>query len=478
MEKKEKKHGSRIAAFFIKDVKLKIASLFFAVIIWFIIINIDDPVQVRKFNVDVNIINSDAIESVNMVYEIEEGETATVRVRGRKSILDKLSSSDVSAVADLSELSSVNAVNIEPDISERYKEDVVLECNDVLKLKLEEMDTRQMQVQVETIGNVREGYALGECIAKPNMVEVTGGKSIIDKIDSLKVTVNIEDAFKSYTKKVPLVAYDSAGNKLTSSTLEYSNSKIRVRCEVYQTKSIPVVVNVTGEPEEGYTYVAAGCQPSEVQVYGDDENISNISNIEIPIDISGLNHKSEELEQNISVQEYLPEDVFVSSDDSILAIKIDIQKNIKSDFSVKMSNVSFTGVADGYKASLAENAYEYINVTVQGTKSALSEVTASTIKLVVDCTGKTEGNYSDSVSAESGQGVKVIKSGVVNYKIKRTAPTGDATTTVTETPVATTAPPATNETRTPVATVSPSPDNTESKETVEPKETETTEQTE
>ena len=56
------------------NLGMKLFSLPLAFIIWIIIINIDDPTISRNFlNVPVELLNSDALDTLGKVYEIAEG---------------------------------------------------------------------------------------------------------------------------------------------------------------------------------------------------------------------------------------------------------------------------------------------------------------------------------------------------------------------------------------------------------------------
>ena len=105
-----------IAAFWKKvlfhNLSIKILSFLGALLVWLFIVNIDDPYKTKSYMVHVDLTNEDALRSVHKVYEIVEGGTATVRVRGRRSVVDNLDASDIKATADLSELSAVNSVDI------------------------------------------------------------------------------------------------------------------------------------------------------------------------------------------------------------------------------------------------------------------------------------------------------------------------------------------------------------------------------
>ena len=72
---------------YLKNLGIKIVSVLLAMIIWMIIINIDDPYKTRTFSVNVETINESALQSVNKVYEVIDGNTANVKVRGKKSVV-------------------------------------------------------------------------------------------------------------------------------------------------------------------------------------------------------------------------------------------------------------------------------------------------------------------------------------------------------------------------------------------------------
>ena len=160
-----------IANIFINNIGIKLCSFILAIVVWAIIINIDDPYKTRTFSVDVETVNESALQSVNKVYEIIEGNTASVKVKGKKSIVDKLDSTDIRATADLSNLSAVNAVPIVPALRKLTSSEVTLECTQVLKVSLENRASKQVKVNVITQGTPEEGFTIGECSAKPNMIE-------------------------------------------------------------------------------------------------------------------------------------------------------------------------------------------------------------------------------------------------------------------------------------------------------------------
>lgn len=403
---------------YLNNLGIKISSVFFALLIWMIIINIDDPYKTRTFSVNVETINESALQSVNKVYEVIDGSTANVKVRGKKSVVDKLEASDIRATADLSDLSAVNAVAIEPSLTINVSSEVTLECNQVLKVSLEDRASKQVKVTVVTEGNPQKGYSIGECVAKPNMIEVSGGESAIRQIDSVRVYLNVNNVSDDFSKKLVPAAYDSDGNKVTSSTLTFSSDSIKVTASVLETKKIPVKVKIIGEPAEGYQYVKTNCLPKEVEIAGRPKVLSHVNSVPITLDISGMNSDSRRLEQDILISDYLPENITVLDESATVSIKIVIEQLYKKKIQIAASDIAYSGLGDEYEVIPASDLSK-VYVVVTGIASDLRTLNTKTISPYINCKGLEEGTYSMRLRCDVGEDCEVIKYPKIKIIIKK-----------------------------------------------------------
>ena len=403
---------------YLKNLGIKIVSVLLAMIIWMIIINIDDPYKTRTFSVNVETINESALQSVNKVYEVIDGNTANVKVRGKKSVVDKLEASDIKATADLSDLSAVNAVAIKPSLMVNVSSEVTLECDQVLKVSLEDRASKQVKINVITEGNPQKGYSIGECIAKPNMIEVSGGESAINQIKTVNVYLNVSNVSDDFTKRLTPAAYDSDGNKITSSTLTFSYDTVKVSASVLEIKKVPVKVKIIGKPAEGYRYIETNCLPKEVEIAGRPRVLSNISAILIPVEISGMNSDSRKLEQDIMVSDYLPENVTVLDEYSTVSIKIVIEQLFKKKIQIALSDITFGGLEDGYEA-IPESDLSNIYIMVAGTASELKKLNTKTVNPYINCRGLDDGTYSIRLQCDVGDECEIISHPKVKVRIKK-----------------------------------------------------------
>ena len=85
------------------NLDLKILAVLFSIILWLIVVNIDDPVKTVQFSgVEVQILNAEELESQGKVYEILDGTgEITVTIKGRRSIVEDIAKENITATADM-----------------------------------------------------------------------------------------------------------------------------------------------------------------------------------------------------------------------------------------------------------------------------------------------------------------------------------------------------------------------------------------
>ncbi|MCD7826749.1 MAG: hypothetical protein LUH14_12430 [Clostridiaceae bacterium] len=447
---------------FVHNLSIKILSVVGAILVWLLIVNVDNPYKTKTFVVQVETENEDALRSVNKVYEVISGSTASVNVTGKRSVVDNLDSNDIRAVADLSELSAVNSVAIKVSLKNNTS-DVVLECDQVMKVSLEDMETKLMKITVETTGTAADGYMVGECRAKPNVIEVTGGESVIDRIATVRVLMNVNGASETFSKKLEPVAYDKKGNKVTSSTLSFSSDTVKVQAKMLQSKEVPIEVKVTGVPAEGYEYVETTCLPETIEIAGSEKKLSAISEITLPIDITGMTDHSSRLNQEISISDYLDQGITLANDDDSVSVSIVIESLKERQISFSVDDIRFKELPDGYTAKIAEKKSS-VSIVIRARESVLSEIDDTDSLGYLDCSEVEEGTYSLPLKLELDEDYTVLSQVKVKVKITKEDDSAEEEETAEETPSSTVKPTQDAQTQEPAAT--------QAVETTEPKETE------
>lgn len=411
---------------------LKIVSIVVAFLFWLVIINITDPTTSRTFfDIPVQILNENVITSANQVYEIEDGDTVRVTVKGKRSFVETLTENDFTATADLSELSKVNAVNINVRLNKESTSSVELDWdNAVLKVNLEKRITRKFKVEVAYQGDLSENYVLGEMVAKPNIVEVSCGESKFKKIDHVGVMVTLNGESEDFESEYSPILYDVNGDALDDTNVTFSNDQIRVSTEVLETKEIPVYVNVTGTPADGYRLAQTDYKPESVRVSGTKEALAKAVSIKIPIQIDG---EKKDVEKEIDLTSYLAQGLTLVGDISTVSVRCEIEKDGQRVMTLTPSDIAVKNLPQNYTMNFESEAEKY-TIEVLGEEQILADVQIADLGAYVDLAGLSEGSHTLEVKFSLPTGIRVtnkikIKVRLSNQNEESVSPTPAVTET-------------------------------------------------
>jgi Uncharacterized protein conserved in bacteria len=393
---------------------LKILSVVVAFLFWLVIINVTDPTMAKTFrNIPVKILNENVITSANQVYEIESGDTVNVTVKGKRSFVEKLTSADFTATADLSELSKVNAVGIAVQLKKQSGSGVDVEWgNAVLKVNLEQRETKKFRVEVEHEGELSENYVLGNIVAQPNIVEVSCGESKFKKIDHVGVMVSLNGESEDFEKRYKPILYNEDGEVIDSSNVTFSNDTIKVSTQVLATKEIPLYVEAKGKPASGYRLVGTDFRPETIQVYGSKDVLGKTISIKIPVSVAGA---KKDVEREIRLDRYLPAGLSTVSDMTTVSVRCQIEKNGSRSFVMTPSDVAVKNLPSNYTMEFEDESIKY-SVVVTGKEEDLSDLVLNDLGAYVDLRGLSLGihtlevryNLPDGVKLKNGARVRVI----------------------------------------------------------------------
>lgn len=405
--------------FITTNLSLKILSVVVAFLFWLVIVNLTDPMIKKTFyDIPVEIINENVITSVNQVYEVTEGDTVNVSVKGKRSFVEKLTKDDFSASADMSSLSKVNAVAIRVELKQSAAANTTgsyeLDCgNAMLKVKLEKRVTKKFKVEVSHTGNLSENYVLGDMVAKPNIVEVSCGESKFKKIDHVGVVVKLNGQSDDFEATYSPLLYDSDGEVMDDTNVAFSNDKILVATKVLASKKVKINVTTQGTPAKGYRVVQTDYKPETIWICGSTDALENASStIDISLNVQDARH---DVEKDVEIAPYLSDGVSVVGDVTNIAVHCQIEKNGLRTLTFTPSDIAVKNLPADCSMIFAADSDKY-QIVLRGDEANLKKVTVSALGAYVDLQGCSVGthtmyvqfNLPDGVIMENTVRVKVI----------------------------------------------------------------------
>lgn len=360
---------------------LKILSLILAIVLWYVIGNVDDPVTIDTYTIPVQIINDDVLKSNNKAYEITEGDQVTFTVRGKSSILNKLSEKDFKAEADLGKLSLVNSVPIDVSVS-RYANELTITLGRIntVKVNVENRVEALLPVVVETVDEVADGYAIGTKTSSPNMVEVIGSESMISRLKEIRVEVSVKNASQDINTRQSIKFYDRNGDVVDSSRIDCDTDMVNVNIDLWRTKEITLSLKTTGTLAAGYGISAFDYEPKTVLIAATDEMLAKTFSMELdPLDVSGA---SENVEKTISIDSsILPQGVMFCDGSFDVVAKAVVEQKISDEVNLKSSDIQVKNLPEGKKVNFDKSSYV---IHISSYKSKLANLHGSSFEPYID----------------------------------------------------------------------------------------------
>lgn len=408
----------------------KLASVVLSTLLWLIITNYNDPVVTVRFsNIPVTILNDSSITSKGQVYEILENTDIIpiVTITASRSVAESFTRDDITATADLEEVTSRDMVPIHITLSKNNSEvkNVHGSIEDV-KLAIEDSRTRTISLEVNTEGSLSDGYITGDISPSQNLVRVSGFASKIDTIDKAVANVDITGFTSDISTETDIILYDKDGNVVNDSGIKQNISTVSVNIEILKAKLVKVRLEYTGTPADGYVVSKdPKIEPETVYIAGRNADISNVNEIVISggerFDITQM---TEDFSTKVDIRQFLPNGItLVNENGNIYTVLIGIDRIVEAAYEVHVSKLNITNMPE---AAVYTPDTENINVSLKGLSDVMDKLTADNITMSLDLEPllkNYEGNYPERLTAtvqvNVPEGVSVVEAPEITLTLKK-----------------------------------------------------------
>lgn len=373
------------------NIGLKIASVFFSVILWMVVTSVNNPITTKTFdNIPVKLLNVELITESGQVYEVLENTDVIGRVtiRAPRTVLNEIKEENVVATADVAELSSLDTISIKltTNIANRDKVTSITGNIDTIKLNIENKRTKALALKSTVSGQVPDGYLTGDVITDQNLVRISGPQSIIDQIVKASVDVNVTGMTNDIVTNADIVFYDAEDRVVSDTSNVTQNIKsVGVKVSIWQTIDVPITYSVTGETASGYRPTGEIEGNGElVKIAGKSNVLKNITQIEIPAEVLDVTNQVEDYVAEIDIRKYLPEGVsLANAEDALKTVTVYISPEISRRFEIREEKVRITNLPQGYNASISGLEESFI-IEVVGLSRDVAGLQAGSISGTVD----------------------------------------------------------------------------------------------
>lgn len=385
--------GEKLKNLLRDDRVLFVISLFFAAVLWLIVVGEVDPnTRQTIYNVPVSIDSKGMVlTKLDLSPILEEQITVDVVIEGERYIVSSITAADINIEADLSAVVGAGPAELRLTATSSSNKQFVIESINptVIKVDFDKIVSQKFALEA-LVDNYTfpVGYEALEEVVQPAEITVEGPEAEIVKIHRAVAYYNLDKSVTSTQKLMAeIIFYDAQGQQLPTQHFKYEVKTAEITLGILKRKVLPLTIDFIGVDENfEYDRLEYSIEPRIVEIAGPEELIDSLDKINIGyLDIEDLDIFGE---YNFSYT--LPSGCVMISDVETSAKVVFNSRNYSSaEFNV--TNIRLVNVPEDIDAAVVSQSIS--NVKIIGPKSVIGSLKASDIVVEVDLSGRVINNY-------------------------------------------------------------------------------------
>ncbi|TAH51859.1 MAG: hypothetical protein EYC68_08745 [Chloroflexota bacterium] len=373
---------------FLSNASSILIALLFAVVVWIVATNEENPVREGLFPDAVPIEFQNRSEGLTLVEPSRLA--ARVRIRTESALWNTLNSSNFQIIADLGGLGEgqadvpLTAKSNDPRIR------ILAIDPPVVQVQLEKIRSVPMAVRVRVLDEPPLGYEAKTAQVTPPTVTITGPQNEIERVNDATVEVALRGAKSAVDRQANVLLHDAQGNQIQNLTIEPSTVQVHIPIEQrvgYKDAAVKAVIS--GNPASGYWLSDISVDPATVTLVGAPEALNQLGGfVETePIDVSNA---KEGITRRVRLK--LPEGVSVLNAKDVLT-RVAIEP-VLSGLTVQRQ----VSISDSCNLS-AQISPESVQVILSGPLPILQTIQRNDVQIVIDAPRCAPGTYQSVLRA-------------------------------------------------------------------------------
>ena len=373
-----------------KNIGLKIISLLASILIWAIVTTVSDPAVSQSFyNIPVKLLNTDSITDSARVYEVLDNSDviSKVTIKAARSVIGSIDADDIIATADVNDLSSLDTVSIKLSTTKNPEQIInITGSSDTVKLDIQNKKTKTLALGLDITGSPEDGYVITDWDIAQNLIKISGAEPIIDSVASAAVEIDVSGFTQNISTNSEIKLFDSEEHVISTNKVTMNIRSAGATVKIARAKEVPIVFTSDGEAAPGYC--ATGVVESDrqtVYVYGKDDLIDNLEQIEIPKEAINIEDLKSNFVTQVDVKQYLPVGLsLVNNADSKYSVTVYIEPESSKHIGLSDEDIELVNIPSGFKATVGIDEGTLINLV--GLDTNLSLLNKDNIDATIDVT--------------------------------------------------------------------------------------------
>lgn len=430
----DRKRFSKLIQGLTDNLGLKILSAVIAIVIWYAVVGYNDPVETATYTVHVEVTNESYIANGKRTFTVDDNYTnVMVYIKSNRSVLKNLQASNVLVTADLTQIVELNSdpvyVPLQVSCAGVNQENITLSRTTV-PIYIEEIASQKFAVVVDTGDSTpAQNYEVGKLVADTENVTITGPESLINRIGTVKATIDVTGMQEDGKVPSVLTLIDKDQVSMSATAMEHLSFEggfpnIEVSVSLWERMSGVILTSeYSGNAGAGYQVAKVSVLPSEITVVGDKEALKKIAEkgntITIPGNLVSVGDATSDLTVSVNILSLLPKNCRLGSNiNDTASVALTILPLNSREYSMDVEQIEQRNLADTLTVSYDQTK---VAVRVRSKDGNLETLKESDIKLSIDMTGKATGEYSVPVTVKLPEGYELVELVKLSVRIKAKA---------------------------------------------------------
>jgi len=376
--------------FFTNNFWPKIFCLALAISIWFYVAQGEAKIANFPGNLNLN------LRGVPTgLVAITDTQNVQLKISAEQAVWKTLSADNFSVYLDLNNITQGTqelSINATTNISGVQIVQIIPEK---VMVRLEQVSSKTIPVNLKIEGQAGDDFVPGDSIIDPEKIELSGAKSVIDRIFEATAILKLNGETSDISKTTAALALDADGEIIKN--ISFSPGEVKVTLPIIKagtSKTVGIKTKISGKPKSGYWLSSITTNPLEVTVYGAANQLKTIDYIETnEINVDGL-------EKNKTFQSELNVPSGLTLADKIAKVKVDIGLSENTTQKEITAGLNWTNLSQALQISTISPSV--VKVVVTGTASALSELNSSNVIVNLNLINyRSSGTYNIDIPKES-----------------------------------------------------------------------------
>ena len=394
---------------------VKLFALLIAIFLWSYVMSEVNPVRTTSYkDVNVTLTNISSLDRQGLVVMSPKSPTINVTVSGNKTDMDRFTPANITAEIDL-EGHSEGEIKIPVNVKlQNTSSNIKLENFEPKEIlfKIDKIISKEVNVNVQTLGELPEGYILEEVNKNIQNIVIKGPRTLVNEVSEARAIVDLTDKTNSSTSSLPVQLLNDEEQEVGG--IEKDPGIVDVELNISKTMSLDIELETINELPENININDIKIYPTNVQVKGSGD-FSKFKKIKTKaVDINSLIGKS-----SIEVELALPDGLKLIDPKQKVSISYSVEEIVEKEFTFLSNEINIINLDEKFEVE-KESLPSKVKVVLKGSKAIFDNISKDNVKLYIDLEELSLGTNEIDLKVEEIKGLtlKTIDPSKSNIKLK------------------------------------------------------------